>query len=124
MTEERMIRVNIDQWQDMFEGKSLTWNELSMILFGSEFELETPSFYDLEPAPPKDWAQQMKDLEERNKRLSRFIMDWLGRELEKALLKSWRPACYNYSELVEGCAQIPYADKSECRRCPYHEVKL
>jgi hypothetical protein len=39
----------------MFEGKSLTWNEISMILFGSEFELETPSFYDLEPAPPKDW---------------------------------------------------------------------
>ena len=55
MTEERMIRVSIDQWQDMFEGKSLTWNELSMILFGSEFELGTPSFYDLEPAPPKDW---------------------------------------------------------------------
>ena len=90
-----------------------------------------------EPAPPKDWAQQMKDLEERNIRLSRFIMDWLGRELdifpegalslddilEKAPLKSWRPACYNYSELVEGCAQIPFTDKPECRRCPYHEVK-
>ena len=37
---------------------------------------------DLEPAPPKDWAQQMKDLKERNIRLSRFILDWLGRELD------------------------------------------
>ena len=74
---------------------------------------------DLEPAPPKDWAQQMKDLEERNIRLSRFIMDWLGRELEKALLKSWRPICYDsqYNKL-NGCDPVPPVIKT-CQQCPF-----
>ncbi len=36
----------------------------------------------VEPAPPKDWKEQMYELELRNARLSRFILDWLGRELD------------------------------------------
>lgn len=38
---------------------------------------------------------------------------------EPAPPKDWRPACYNYSELVNGCAQIPFTDKPECQECPY-----
>ncbi len=43
--------------------------------------------------------------------------------VEPAPPKDWVPVCYNYSELVKGCAQIPFTDKPECRKCPYHEVK-
>lgn len=106
MTEERMIRVNIDQWQDMFEGKSLTWNELSMILFGSEFELETPSFYDLEPAPPKGWQERLHNVMPPT---------------------DWRPICYDsqYNKL-NGCD--PLIITNSCAICPFlasrHKTKV
>lgn len=43
-------------------------------------------------------------------------------DTEPAPPKDWRPACYNYSELVEGCGQIPFTDKPECRECPYRKL--
>ena len=70
MTEERMIRVT--EYSLNFIEEQIRMDPSQKIAYWEE----------LEPAPPKDWAQQMKDLEERNIRLSRFIMDWLGRELD------------------------------------------
>lgn len=88
MTEERMIRVI--SWQlcpnRLYDDRTERICKLTNNPCGLEY---LNSRCPLEPAPPKDWAQQMKDLEEkmkdleeRNIRLSRFIMDWLGRELD------------------------------------------
>lgn len=66
MTEERMIRVKF--------GDNL---KLVLNVIPNVIRIE-----DTEPAPPKDWQEKMKDLEQRNLRLSRFIMDWLDRDLD------------------------------------------
>ncbi len=42
---------------------------------------------------------------------------------EPAPPKDWKPVCYNYSELNEGCEQIPFISSPECDQCPYKNVK-
>ena len=73
MTEERMIRLPglAGKWRFSLKGMNLEYTD-------DRFEREvTP-----ELAPPKDWQEQMHDLEMRNARLSKFIMDKLGEQLD------------------------------------------
>lgn len=43
--------------------------------------------------------------------------------VEPAPPKDWRPACFNYSELVAGCSQIPFTNKPACQECPYRNLE-
>lgn len=51
------------------------------------------------------------------------ILTYLDSDLEPAPPKDWKPVCYNYSELNEGCEQIPFISSPECDQCPYKNVK-